>query len=107
MIKVINVTFEKTKEITNKSKTFSKKFLRKKAIKTSILDSEIILSSMLNISREILLISDNKVYIPKRPGEPDRSLADISNINSELNWQPKISIDEGIKMLMKKIYTKR
>ena len=33
MIKVINVTFEKTKEITNRSKTFSKKFLRKKAIK--------------------------------------------------------------------------
>ncbi len=33
MIRVINVTFEKTKEITNRSKTFSKKFLRKKAIK--------------------------------------------------------------------------
>ena len=49
------------------------------------------------------IISDNKVYIPKRPGEPDRSLADISKINSELNWQPKISIDEGIKMLMKNI----
>ena len=30
-------------------------------------------------------ISDKKVYIPKRPGEPDRSLADISKIKSELN----------------------
>ena len=49
------------------------------------------------------IISDKKVYIPKRPGEPDRSLADISKIKSELNWEPKISIDAGIKMLMQNI----
>jgi UDP-glucose 4-epimerase len=49
------------------------------------------------------IISDNKVYIPKRPGEPDRSLADISKIKSDLNWKPKIDIDAGIKMLMKNI----
>ena len=49
------------------------------------------------------IISDKKVYIPKRPGEPDRSLADISKIKSELNWEPKISIDVGIKMLMQNI----
>ena len=49
------------------------------------------------------IISDEKVYIPKRPGEPDRSLADISKIKSELNWEPKISIDAGIKMLMQNI----
>ena len=28
------------------------------------------------------MISNNKVYIPKRPGEPDRSLADITKIKS-------------------------
>ena len=33
MIGAINVTIEKTKEITNKSTRFGKKFLRKKAIK--------------------------------------------------------------------------
>ena len=49
------------------------------------------------------VISDKKVYIPKRPGEPDRSLADISKIKSELNWKPKIDINTGIKMLMKNI----
>jgi UDP-glucose 4-epimerase len=49
------------------------------------------------------IISDKKVYIPKRPGEPDRSLADISKIKFELNWEPKISIDVGIKMLMQNI----
>jgi len=49
------------------------------------------------------VISDKKVYIPKRPGEPDRSLADISKIKLELNWKPKIDINTGIKMLMKNI----
>jgi len=49
------------------------------------------------------MISDSKVYIPKRPGEPDRSLADITKIKSELNWKPKIDIEEGVKMLIKNI----
>jgi len=46
------------------------------------------------------LIAGDKVSIPKRPGEPDRSLADISKIKSELKWQPKISINKGVEMLL-------
>ena len=49
------------------------------------------------------IIGGNKVEIPKRPGEPDRSLADISKIKAHFNWQPKITINEGIKMLLKNI----
>ena len=49
------------------------------------------------------IIGGNKVKIPKRPGEPDRSLADISKIKAHFNWQPKITINEGIKMLLKNI----
>ena len=49
------------------------------------------------------IIGGNKVKIPKRPGEPDRSLADISKIKAHFNWQPKITIKEGIKMLLKDI----
>ena len=49
------------------------------------------------------IIGGNKVKIPKRPGEPDRSLADISKIEAHSNWQPKITINEGIKMLLKNI----
>ena len=44
-----------------------------------------------------------KIYIPKRPGEPDRSLADISKIKKDLNWKPKIKIEDGVKMLLKEI----
>ena len=49
------------------------------------------------------IIGGDKVSVPKRPGEPDRSLADISKIKAQFNWQPKISIKEGIEMLLKDI----
>ena len=47
------------------------------------------------------LIGGKKIYIPKRPGEPDRSLACIKKINKELNWNPKISIEKGVRELLK------
>ena len=47
------------------------------------------------------IIGGKKVYIPKRPGEPDRSLADISKIKKELNWKPTINIRDGVRELMK------
>ena len=43
------------------------------------------------------------VKIPKRPGEPDNSQANISKIRKALNWKPKISIDQGIKILISNI----
>ena len=54
-----------------------------------------------NIIAEI--IGGKKIKIPKRPGEPDRSLADITKIKKLIGWKPKISINEGIKMLLKDI----
>jgi len=44
-----------------------------------------------------------KIFIPKRPGEPDTSQADIRKIKSKLNWTPEISIDQGIKVLIENI----
>ena len=49
------------------------------------------------------MVGGDKVNIPKRPGEPDRSLADISKIKKDLNWDPQISIKEWIKMLLENI----
>jgi len=49
------------------------------------------------------LIGGQKVNIPKRPGEPNRSLADISKIRRDLNWKPKIKIEDGIKDLLNNI----
>ena len=49
------------------------------------------------------IIGGSKVNIPKRPGEPNRSLADISKIQAQLDWKPKISFKEGIKTLLENI----
>ena len=49
------------------------------------------------------IIGGKKVNIPKRPGEPDRSKADISKIKKQLGWSPKISINKGVKLLLEDI----
>ena len=41
-------------------------------------------------------ISDNQVYIPKRDGEMETTLADISKIGSVIGWQPEIDVLEWI-----------
>mgnify|MGYP001230162212 FL=1 len=43
------------------------------------------------------------IKIPKRPGEPDITFANIAKIKKELNWKPKIDIRQGIGMLLKNI----
>ena len=44
------------------------------------------------------------VFIPKRPGEPDNSQADIGKIKKKLKWKPTISITKGIKIMLDNIY---
>ena len=46
------------------------------------------------------IFGGTKKFIPKRPGEPKNSLADISKIKKKINWKPKISIEKGIKNLL-------
>jgi len=43
------------------------------------------------------------IKIPKRPGEPDITFANIAKIKKDLNWKPKIGIKKGIGMLLKNI----
>jgi len=50
------------------------------------------------------LIGGKKIHIPKRPGEPNRSLADITKIKRDLGWKPKIKIEDGVKNLLKQIH---
>jgi UDP-glucose 4-epimerase len=47
-----------------------------------------------------LLGSPATVNIPKRPGEPDCTWADITKIRMELGWEPKIRIAEGVKTML-------
>ena len=41
-------------------------------------------------------ISDNQVYIDKRDGEMETTLADISKIGSVIGWQPEIDVLEWV-----------
>jgi len=42
-------------------------------------------------------------YIPRRPGEPDCTFADISKISHQLGWAPKISFKNGVKKMLEHI----
>jgi UDP-glucose 4-epimerase len=50
-----------------------------------------------------LLGATETTHIPKRPGEPDCTWADTSKIARELNWQPKVRIEEGVNIMMEHI----
>jgi len=50
-----------------------------------------------------LLGSPNISYIPKRPGEPEITFADISKISKDLNWKPLISFEQGVSTILENI----
>ena len=47
------------------------------------------------------IFGGKKKFIPVRPGEPKNSVADITKIKKDIDWRPKISIEQGIKKLLK------
>ena len=56
-----------------------------------------------SVNRIVELLGGKKVFIPKRPGEPDCTFADITKIQKELGWQPEVSIEKGVTELLKHI----
>lgn len=60
-----------------------------------------------SINHLVELLNDNSPtidYIPKRPGEPDCTWADISKITKELGWKPQISFKEGVQRMLEDIH---
>jgi UDP-glucose 4-epimerase len=53
-----------------------------------------------SINRVVELLEGEVVYIPKRPGEPDCTWANISKAQKLLNWYPKVSLEDGVKILL-------
>jgi UDP-glucose 4-epimerase len=47
-----------------------------------------------------LIGASQRAYIPKRPGEPDCSFADISRIQNDLGWSPLIGIEQGVSTML-------
>jgi UDP-glucose 4-epimerase len=56
-----------------------------------------------SVNRLVELLGGEKIHIPKRPGEPDCTFADINLIRQDLNWTPKISIEEGVAIVIDNI----
>ncbi|MDI7166512.1 SDR family oxidoreductase [Leptospira santarosai] len=57
----------------------------------------------ISVNRIVELLKGDVTYIPKRPGEPDSTFADITKIKKDLKWSPRISIEVGIAELIKNI----
>lgn len=49
------------------------------------------------------LLGGEVVYIPKRPGEPDLTWADITKAKKILGWKPKVNLERGVKILLDNI----
>ena len=56
-----------------------------------------------SVNRLVELLGGDVVHIPKRPGEPDCTWADITKAKKLLNWQPKVSLEEGVGILLDNI----
>ena len=56
-----------------------------------------------SVNKMVSLIGGKKIFIPKRPGEPLTTHANIKKIKSKLKWKPKVTLEKGIENVLKDI----
>jgi UDP-glucose 4-epimerase len=56
-----------------------------------------------SVNRLVELLGGEKVHIPRRPGEPDCTWADIGRIRAELGWAPQVRFEEGVARMLAEI----
>jgi len=56
-----------------------------------------------SVNRLVKLLGGDAVHLPKRPGEPDCTQADARKAREKLGWRPKVSFEEGVKIMLKNI----
>jgi UDP-glucose 4-epimerase len=56
-----------------------------------------------SVNRLVELLGGDVTHVPKRPGEPDCTWADISKIRRELGWEPRVSFEEGVAEMVRRI----
>lgn len=60
-------------------------------------------SEPVSINKIVNIFKSRKINIPKRPGEPKITYANINKIKKATNWRPKIDIVKGTKELLENI----
>lgn len=56
-----------------------------------------------SVNRLVNLLGGEVVHIPKRPGEPDCTFADIAKITRVLRWKPRVSFEQGVQKMLEHI----
>lgn len=56
-----------------------------------------------SVNRLVELLGGEKIFIPKRPGEPDCTFADIRKITAQLKWTPQITLEHGVQKMLENI----
>ena len=53
-----------------------------------------------SVNSLVELLDGEVVYIPKRPGEPDCTFADVSKIQSSIGWKAKVGLQAGVSNML-------
>ena len=53
-----------------------------------------------SVNSLVALLGSEVVYIPKRPGEPDCTFADVSKIQSSFGWKAKVGLQAGVSNML-------
>jgi UDP-glucose 4-epimerase len=56
-----------------------------------------------SVNRLTELLGGERIYITKRPGEPDSTFADIKKITSRLSWKPEVTFEKGVSEMLSQI----
>jgi UDP-glucose 4-epimerase len=56
-----------------------------------------------SVNRLVDLLGGAVEYIPKRPGEPDCTFADVSRIKELLGWKASVPFEEGVRRMVERI----
>lgn len=55
------------------------------------------------VNRLVELLGGDVVHIPKRPGEPDCTFADVTKIERLLGWRARTSLEDGVARMLERI----
>lgn len=53
-----------------------------------------------SVNQLVELLGGDVVHVPRRPGEPDRTHADITKIRQALGWRPTVPFEAGVRAML-------